>query len=531
MMLLEHELARRADGGVQTRPSPVRVRWNLNELTTSDGHRLKGVFTASVRALDDATERRMLEEVFLSERPAVTTEDVAAQLAPALHSAADKAASARPAADWLADATKQSMIDALAAAGKAVAFTCGIELLPPFHLDLESPSFQQQKLQAMERQLAERRAAGQVQHFQRAAELLKQFQEIRAAAPELTPGRVLDRVSAADRGAMLETLLLAQASHAARDLWAVAGPYLVRIDTRPQPARLDLTPLPPELGPLRSVQPADIGGKRMLLVGARSGVMLLDPANPNAPQLYRDDQVQSQMGFSRAQVSGDELWACHGEAGVVAWKLGQTASPSTAIRPAWQAAHDGGSMDSRQSSALRDAAAREGPRHLFVLEDGRRVFAEGRRLRIDGRDASSVVAESPDEIIAVVPDGRYLITVHADGWVCRRDTRDLREVCDERRFGRLTAAGSLPWLGTVRLLLATESGPIQCAGFDDQLVTQYASTHHGLRIITGAADRVAAVSADRQRLIIWDSWDGRKPAAEVYVTGATRHRIADVDFA
>jgi hypothetical protein len=49
--------------------------------------------------------------------------------------------------------------------------------------------------------------------------------------------------------------------------------------------------------------------------------------------------------------------------------------------------------------------------------------------------------------------------------------------------------------------------------------------------VTGSAEVVAAVSADRQRVILWNSWDGRKPAAEVFLAGLARHRVADVAFA
>ena len=83
----------------------------------------------------------------------------------------------------------------------------------------------------------------------------------------------------------------------------------------------------------------------------------------------------------------------------------------------------------------------------------------------------------------------------------------------------------------MRLLLASEEGPVHCVGLDDDLVTQYVSPHRDLRVVTASAERVVGVSADRQRLIVWNAWDGRKPAAEIYVAGIARHRVADVEFA
>ena len=47
----------------------------------------------------------------------------------------------------------------------------------------------------MERQLAERRAEWQAEHFQRAAEQLKNFEAMRTASPGLSVGRVLEAVA------------------------------------------------------------------------------------------------------------------------------------------------------------------------------------------------------------------------------------------------------------------------------------------------------------------------------------------------
>ena len=46
-----------------------------------------------------------------------------------------------------------------------------------------------------------------------------------------------------------------------------------------------------------------------------------------------------------------------------------------------------------------------------------------------------------------------------------------------------------------------------------------------------SAGKVAAMSSDRQRIVLWNAWDGRKVAAEVYLTGQTHHRVADLAFA
>src|SRR5205814_2201752 len=97
-------------------------------------------------------------------------------------------------------------------------------------------------------------------------------------------------------------------------------------------AKTELIILPQELGPLRSVQPAEINGKMMLLVGARSGVMRADPGAPNQCTLYRAEIGESQLGFSAAAVTRDRIWACHGEAGVIAWPINAPEEPAVIVR-------------------------------------------------------------------------------------------------------------------------------------------------------------------------------------------------------
>jgi hypothetical protein len=135
-------------------------------------------------------------------------------------------------------------------------------------------------------------------------------------------------------------------------------------------------------------------------------------------------------------------------------------------------------------------------------------------------------------ILAVISESpASLLVIHEDGELCRRDRTGLGITYRAKRTGRITAAGALPWLGTIRLLLAPEQGVLHCVGLDDDLVTQYLSAHTGLRLAAAAPDRVAAVSGDRQRLVIWQAWDGRTPATEVNIAALARHRIADVEFA
>ena len=529
MLLRDNELARRQDGRVELRSNPLRIRWNFVDLTTSDGHELRAAFACSARAIADATEGRMLEEVLLGGRYCLTDDDLARHFAPALRTASNQVAQKHTASQLAGDEVKAEMTDALRSAAKPVAFACGIELLPPFEIELQSPSFERERLRSMQRTLAEQQTAEQIQHVHRAAELLKQFQSIRQSAPQFSPGQVLQQISPADRGAVLQTLLLASAKQQQADqLWAVAGPYLVRIDARaatpPQPR---LIPLPPALGPLRSVQSAEMEGQRRLLVGARSGFMVVDPANPSEPKLYGVSINESQLGFNQVVFWGDRraFVASHGVAGIVRWDVGQTGGPTSTLGPERLGPSE--PIAPSASGMVQHA----GPRNLQVLDDATLVFSAGARLFVtDLQDVQPLATESASEIVGILPDERRMIVVHEDGTLCALDRATRKTSSIGRRGQRTRAAGRLPWLGGNRLLLAADEGPIDCVGFEDQLVTQYQSAHRGFRVVAGSTDLVAGISADRQRIILWQSWDGRQPLTELYLTGLTRHRIADVEF-
>jgi hypothetical protein len=507
-MLTGRDIARRIEGATHVRTSPLRSRVRLSALTSSDDHSLEVTFTCGIAALDTHVERQMLTEAFLSDRDAVSADDVLGHFSPALRAAAARAIAKQPAEYWLNDSSRAELIETLRAAAKPVAFNCGVELLPPFELSVESPTLQREKLETMQRKLDERRAAGQVEHVQRAAEMLKQFQALRDATPGLSPGQILDRVNPADRGSMLETLLLATSSGGERELWAVAGPNLVRINPRVEPPTTQLIPLPTHLGPLRSVQPTEINGRNRLLIGAQTGVFLFDVAARDEIVEYADAEITSPLGFNSVVRMNDLIFATHAEAGLVAWR-GDEKQPAFAIRPQEQR-----------------------PANATALDEQRVIYSAGGNVFIADSDGKVLpVSNGGEAVMFIAVEDDHVLIVRATGLVEQLDRASFQRTASAKRAGDICSAGLLPWLGSTRLLLATEDGPVQCIGTDDPLVTQYASPHRGLRAVAAAADTVAGVSGDRQRLVLWKSWDGRKPFAEIHLAGIARHRVADVCFA
>jgi hypothetical protein len=515
MALAEHELARTGQTGVELRNQPARVRWSFEELTTRDGHRLRCELTCSVQALDSPTERRMLSETFLSDGQPLTTHRVAEHFAPAFRAAIEPIVSRRDAEECLQSPARDEMLQAVRQAGARVAFSCGLELLAPFELHTESPTLRQQRLEQALRTQAQQRQRDQLAHAEWAAQLLKQFEPMRHALP---PGKILQQFSPADQGQVFEVLTQAGAAEAHRPpLWLVSGNLLVRVDPRAERETPQMHELPAEAGPLRSVQPAKTGDRR-LLIGAMSGVIVVDPVSPGTAVVYRDEEIASQRGFTRAVIWREMLWACHSDRGIVAWKLDEPDAPAVALRPP-QLAGDG-------EASLE-------PRHLLPVDDARLLFSAGGRLVVLTADQQlqPLHLEPRSEIVELLDAGHHLIAVHAGGEICRRSRLSL-EMTDELMRGEaLQCAAAMPWLGDMRLLLGATHGGIRCVSMEDPLVTEYTGWRGAARALSASADLVAALSPDRQRIVLWETWQNRQPRREIHLAGLTRHRIADLQFA
>lgn len=514
LSLSGNEFARRRGTQMVFREEPMRVRFELSGIATLDRHDLRCAFDCSLRVAESSADRRLLAEVLLHDREALTRDGVVQHLSRKLVTAANDFAAQHTASELTGGgATREQLLEKIRQAADAAAFACGLIVMPPFAIDVESPSLQREKIEAIQRARAEERAAEQVVHLRRAGELLRQFQSIRESSSEIAPGQVLQQVTPADRGSTLEALLLA-ASRAEKQatLYAVAGPYLVRIDTSSEQPAILLTALPPTLGPLRSVQAAAIDGKQLLLIGARDGVMSFEPgASPDTARMFKAPAGgQSQLGFNRAIIDDRILRASHGDYGLVSWNIDSGELVETSGGP---------------QTAVRNLQLL-GPRALLFSNKAGAFVKEG-----ETDPARRLAGPGDDEVISIVLDASRAFVVHTNGTIATID-RSTRELIDTaQRPGRICAAAALPWLGSIRLLLARDDGPIECVGPDDQLVTQYLSPHRGYKMLAASADLVAAVSGDRQRLILWHSWDGRKPIADLHVTAQARHRIADIDFA
>ncbi len=539
MALLDNELARREGGRVEVRTEPLRLRWVIDDLVSSDGHRMRCTVACIGVAIDKGSERQLLSETLLGDRSTARIDHVVAHFEPAIRAAAAREISARPAEQWLLDGTQRELATPLLSAGKRVAFSCGMDLLAPVDIELQSPTLEQQRVEQMQRTLVEQRMAGQVQQLQKASDLIAQFETMRKTAPGLSPSDILKSISPADQGPMLQMLLLgAGGQKTATIAWAVAGTSILKIPLRggedsvgpaEQPV---LIGLPANLGPLRSIRCVTCEQGRLLLVGARGGVFILDADNLADVRAFADATLASQHGFGSAVFLGGRLWAAHSEGGIVSWNIERPEEPELRVRPANLPGDRSTPPGFGSSGGSSTGPGQSGARNLTVLDEGRLIFSTGSTLVTIDREGTfgAIAGANTAGIVAILPFDQRVVIVREDGLVSVHDRKTLEQISQQTSVGRTSAAALLPWLGSARLLLATDDGPLFCCGIEDALVSQFQSPYRGLRVLRASAGAIVAVSADRQRLVIYRPWDTQRPAGDVNAIAIARHRLADIDL-
>jgi hypothetical protein len=482
--------ARSPTGTLEVRSTAIRVEWPLADVLSSDSRAFAGQFSCMVRALESPVEQKMLRDMMLGSRSTLGMQDVVIYFGQAIGEAALKAAINHPADALFADTGRGDVQAAILAAAHAIAFVSGVELLPPFSVHLDCPALRQENEQADRLRLA--------------GELFSKYQSMRAAAPDLPAGQILGNLSPADQPGMLRTLLLNQAE--ARDparLWAASGDVVYEIPAdpteNPRTARISRDPL-------RSIC-GGIDGE--LLLGGRTGVCRFRENTPQPTVQYVDPSLSAQTGFNAAAIASGRVWATHAEAGLVAWNIEQPQPPTLRVK----------------ESAIP-------AKNLAILHSGIVLFTSGPRLLTVATDGAvhSIGPDSQADIVSLFVRKSSLILVFADGRICACDAKTFKIVQQRSYPRKIGAAAILPWLDDFRILLAEESGGIACVGLHDEVCTQYSSPHVGCRMLAASATRIAAVSADRQRLILWNSWEGRYPSAEIHLGAVAKHRIADIAF-
>lgn len=502
-------VASRQGGALLIVDETFRARLQLAETDAAGGQTVMLRVECGVRPCDAEADRQMLVETLLPSGDTLLLSTVEQHLAAALSQAVKK-----PIAELDATALVESAKPVEAVVQKALdgaAFGCGMEIVAPVTVTATSPSLDRQKKLDAVRAREEEVAKLQQAAFGRATDLAKQVEALRASGAKLSA--VLAASSGVDRGEILRAAFLTCADSSAT-LRIAAGSFLLSVDaTKPfdEPKSLSVA----TLGAIRSLRNATIDGRSCLLVGARGGVCVVDLAAGSVSAQHPVSGMSSEFGFNAACVLTEsrQIVATHAQLGAAMWNLDTP-----------------GEEPMSQSKGTTDHA---GGRSVVPIDGRRAAFAAGGTVCVvdEHGNVRSVSGSDGAAIIALVQwDEVRLLVVREDGFIDVLDGSSLDRLDRIRRGTRPTSATTIECLGASRLLLAGDEGPVIMCGVDDEAITQLGGTISGWRDVAAHNGRIAAVTSDRQRVVIWNAWEPAKPFAEVHVSATVRHRVADVTF-
>lgn len=475
-------------------------------LRTRDGHDLRLRCQAPVRLHDAEVDRTAFADRFLRTRVTATSDDVADVLAREMAPAFEVAAKSHDAATLLDD-PPTGILASLDAAARRAGFGIGLEITGPLTLTAESPSLARRRVE-------EAAEAARLASAEHEGDLLRRFGDIRRHNPAVPAGAMLMGIAEPQRRDVLLALLKAGGNVRHAPLFVVAGEGLFRIDIEAD--EVEPLRLPGELGPIRSIRAIRRASKPALLVGARDGVYLVDPASPQSAEAFVADVPDSAHGFSHLGFDGsnDVICARHTHVGFVSWQVGlgtrviYSGEDFASGDPSAVAAADG-QVFVAAGSAVYTVIPGAPPEQLFDRGAGRAVF-----LRVIG----------PDLVVAW-EDG----AVTHQRIVAGRDEQAGEGPAHLLPF-EPCALGALPWLGDERLILGgSGKGELAILGIHDDVRLPLESESGPVKAVAASAGVIAGISEDRQRLLAWRAWE-QKPYRDLHLISRLRGRAADLAF-
>lgn len=412
----------------------------------------------------------------------------------------------------------------IAKAVRTTLFAVGLELAGEPVIAADSPAL---RAREAERAAVEASKAA----AKHADDLLLRFEDIRRQNPDVSPAKLLMALPEKERYEAMRLLFEAAAKKDQSRLFLAAGTRLFEVAGDSVRDASDIGELG-ELGPARCLRRIT-DDFYDLAIGARDGVMLYSTQRNRTKPLRSRITGDSPLGFSDVSyhpACGEWVWASHSTYGVEGWPLGQQGGWPTS-------SHSSNSIGGARCVAAINCG------HVAVDAEGAIRLVEVDP--IDHHDEIITLSDTPRPAVALLnrrerrgedqgDDPVAAILVLANGQLVdllRSDVTDAVELHDGLSLERpLTAACAVPWLGDIRIAACVENGPVLVAGPDDDVWMEYHSDHSGFAAVAASAGHLAAVTHDRQRLVIWTLGKPDAPEHDLHVLDTTRSRVADVTF-
>ncbi len=502
------------------RAAPCELEYEVPHLQSGDGFEVTAALRLTVEPATDRAELTAFHQAVSASVSEVRRAHLHRHCETAVQAACAEVARQRPAAQLVAPTSPAEFALVVAAQLQPLTFASGLLLGPDLRVRFNSAAFaeatraqqdeeRRERQQAAAKQLQEAAAQTRRQRLAELSALLDDARRIQAAHPELSMSDILRTFAPAQRNALHEALLAQGAGQRETDsLIVVVGEEVLWFDPADPGHPRRRVSLASEAGPLRSIRRGQWRDRPVLLVGARRGVLILDPDGERLALCLLPTQHQPRGGFNAAVLLGDRVYATHSEVGLACWPL--LGSPETPAMP------DVGTVClpevTRGAAAVRDLQPEAGDCLWFSVDH--RIL--GWRPS-EAKPFTEIVALS--EVTALVVAEGFVHAGTSCGAIQRWSaaiSQDAVQLLRRPSGRRVQSLDWLPYGGIPRLLIADDQFGLDALLIADSGLITYRAEQR-IRWGWSAADRIVGVNDRRDAVAVWASDAPEAPLATIPV--------------
>ncbi|HVP13510.1 MAG TPA: hypothetical protein VMV94_20215 [Phycisphaerae bacterium] len=524
------------------RTVPFALNYSVGGLTSKDGYEFAASLTLSVQVVPEKAELLSFRDALLGSGSYVKADDLRGYCEAVARSALGDFARARDAATLASPIARGEFDAVLDAHFRPLGFESGLALGGDTKVGFESAAYagfrqneqtaaSRRRQQEVEEQLRTAAARARVKHLDELGKLLEQAKSMASKSGK----SIVDLIKTFDparRGALYEGLAaLNPPTRRTEAIIVVAGNEVLAFeatDLRQPESRLQLSS---EVGPLRSVRLGRDGDRRLLLVGARNGVHVVEWRSESRQVYAFKGDLRPRNGFNAAVRLGEHLYATHSEIGLVRWPW-QTPSDARSaddIPPAPGTQEPRPFCETCIADVTRGASV---VRSVQVDDSGRLWLSLDERVIgwLPEAEAAPVVLPAPAVVETLLVRDGFVHGGLSDGAVLRWNAADPASNAEAIRGPSGSAVGSLAWLaggGVPRLLIADGRPQLDLHVLGDAYRGEYRCDQK-LRWGFAADDFIIGVNDRRDQIFVWRVEDPERPMASANVGRLCGHSVQDV---
>ncbi|GMU37959.1 MAG: hypothetical protein KJ057_11615 [Phycisphaerae bacterium] len=516
------------------RTSPTAVAVRIDRLVSADAYPVEVRLQVRVRVGSDPGDLTSLRERLSDAGGVVRREAIAAEFAGSMKTALADVAASMPMSELATDAGRRRMTETAQRELERAAFLCGLIVDVSPEPEVYSEAYdracraaehaeQRRRQHEADAALRDARRAEHAREIEQYASLLSKLDRMTTEHPEARRADLIRRFAEPERARLYEGMLARQRTARRTEfVVAAAGDEVLLFSPSDGGAPSRRIVLRGEAGPPRSVRfVAADKGLRMLLVGAATGVYLVDLERGEILQARTVSATPPSVkgGFNSAALAGGCILASHSELGLHRWSQDDLEAFSTPVIP------------DRTAGASSVRAVQVCGGELYCAAGGT-VLAWGvaetspgtvRELRGARSVITALCATEALGVFAGTADGSLL------HWEGPNEDRPV-----ELHLGRSRPVESVSVVeseGLTRVIFTDTSPAVHARVLGDTVSWRYEASGQTLRRAAAAEDVIAAVTELRDRLMWFDALDPNRPVAVVHVARDFGHTIQDVCLA